>query len=137
MNKRTGTKVSSKAKVCTRCGSKKNLQTHKKVCRKCDTSYMGTWYLSCISELDYIEIADDIRDGYTFGRTGNDFLGLPNKTPIYCYVDEHDKNLFHVSYDMNNMDEEEWMKDYDVWWDHPSVTKVDFRVNFGIEVTKK
>jgi len=120
----------SNANVCSECGMKDLQTTRKGVCRKCDTSHMGTWYLSCISELDYIIVDDDVLDGYAYGSTGNDFLGLPDGTPIYCHVDKQDKNLFHAFCDENEMEEEDWVNDYDIWWEHPSVTKLDFKVNF-------
>lgn len=101
--------------VCKRCNKVKHLQPNNGICRDCDTSHMGTWYLSCISELGHIELSDTIIGGCADGVTGNDFLGVPNKTPIFCCVDKVDKNLFHAFCDQRN---------------------IDFRVNFSIDIVQ-
>jgi hypothetical protein len=126
-------KKSRQAPACLRCNGLRPPQPNG-ICRDCDTRHMGTWYLSCISELGHIVINDTIICGYAKGVTGNNFLGVPNKTPIFCCVNEVDKNLFHAFCDTNHMEEEVWVNDYDVWWDHPSVTQIDFRVNFSIDL---
>lgn len=131
MNK-TGASTKKGSPKCSRCKTKEK-QSHKDVCRRCDTSYTGTWILSYISEM-YIDIDDDVRDGYCYGNTTNDFLGLPNGTLIFCEVDKVDKHLFHASCDLNNMDEDEWVDEYNVWWEHPSVTKIDFRIDMNIVI---
>lgn len=117
--------------MCTRCGDR-GKQPHNDLCRMCDTSYTGTWLLSYISEMRYIILDDDVVNGYAYGETSNDFLGLSNGAPIFVEVDGVDKHLFHASCDEKNMKEDDWVDEYDAWWQHPSVTKIDFRIDIDI-----
>ena len=110
-------------------------------CRQCDTSSAGTWALSYLAELDYIVQDDTVENGIIIGSTSNDFLGLPNDKDIYCVVDKYDRTLFHASIDLEIPNEtgsadedEEWE---DVFWEKPNITKIDFRMNLGIEIVKK
>lgn len=102
-------------------------------CRECDTSSAGTWMLSYLSELDYIIGEDDIMNGYVYGTTNNNFLGLANGTLIHCCVDEYDRTLFHAKcdiFDPKKKDDEE----EDIFGKNPTFTKIDFKINLGIEI---
>lgn len=109
------------------------------LCRECDTSSAGTWMLSYLSELDYIVAYDDVRNGSVYGTIDNNFLDLANGTEIYCSVDEYDRTLFHAKCDIidpkkkDDSESEEWD---DVFWEKPDITKIDFRVNLGIQIIK-
>ena len=133
MYKLIGLKV--KTESCSRCNKPKPILI-KGICRSCDIGHKGRWFLSYISNEDYIRIMDNILDGCAYGRTCKN-SELPDENPVYCLVDKKEKTLFHAVYDINNMDEDKWIAEYDVWWDQPSMIKIDFRINFNVGVVKK
>lgn len=69
------------------------------VCKDCDTSAAGTWFLSYLSSLGFINNDDTIQNGYVYGTTNKNFLGIPDGTEIFCQVDEKEKDIFHLKYD--------------------------------------
>jgi hypothetical protein len=141
-NKRVG--VTSKVGKCARC--KKSFDKVQRAldgfCRQCDTSSAGTWALSYLTELGFISNDDTVENGYVIGTTHDNFLGVPNGKEIYCVVDKYDRTLFHASIDLEipnelgstNEDEDD---EGDVFWNKPNITKIDFRMNLGIEIVKK
>jgi len=116
---------------CKKCGGTK-LSSESDICRSCNKEHMGGCFFSCISELGYIDIEEDILGGCLHGKTNNSFLDLPNGTPIYCRVDKDNEKLFHAICDTNNMTESDWCYDFNAWWKHPCVTKIDFRISHKI-----
>lgn len=124
-----------KIKICKGC--KRGIDNGRErggYCEKCDTSPAGTWALSWLSELGYIDNDDTIQNGCAYGSSDNNFLGLPNGTEIYCRVDELDKNLFHVTHETVKIQDLEDIDDYDVWWEHPAAGKIDFRLDTIIKI---
>lgn len=122
-------------KRCVKCNKSfsKVQEARDNRCVKCDTSAAGTWALSYLAQLGYIKNSDTIENGYAYGESGNKFLGLKNKTQIYVGVDKDDMTLFHLTYQTQPMTDED-EDEYGVWWDHPSVKYIHFRIDTLINI---
>lgn len=109
------------------------------ICHQCDPSDAGTWFLSYLAELGYIDNVDDVYGGTATGDTKQGFLGLPDGISIYVRIDLRDKALFHVYYgDAKKEDEDEDEDNDEPWWEKPGVKKLDFRFSLtdGVQVVK-
>jgi hypothetical protein len=128
-------KIIKSVTLCKDCGSALT-KIGKRVndCESCESVIRtGTWVISWLVEMGYIDNDDTVQNGYTIGKSNNNFLGLPNKTYLQCKVDKLDKNLFHVIYreiDYEDCDED----DYDIWWDGAAAKKIDFRTDILINI---
>lgn len=99
-------------------------------CQKCDTTSAGTWCLSYLASLGYINNDDDIRMGYVHGTSGRKFMGLPNKTEIFCEVDEEDREVYHLKHKI----ESEEYEDEDSWWNYDNVGRITFRAKVKLTI---
>ena len=87
-----------------------------------DAGEAGTWFLSYLSEIGYID-TDDVYDGCVFGTVSKQFVGLELGSYVYIRVDGSNPALYHVCIRREKGDE---------WWEQPGIEKFDFLVDLGM-----